>query len=857
MTSLRPNLPVLLAAGCLLAGSAAGAAVEAGGRADGFRRIDHPFMLWTREEAAAIRRRIEGEPWARTQYEAMLGEKGLGETFRNLFRYLVMNDESVVEAERKYLVSLIGNDPRKFLGDTGGGRHYDQYLNVLRFDALYDRLAEGERKGLEDTFRDFIRHHCDEETLRFTRTSWLPNMQWPRPLTAHLMVVALEDEGLIRKCFESRGGWKFYFDDYLADGRFYGEEFGKQYSMIGEMFLWCRGVERLGLDGLGFGYVGKGGATLRRYVESVVEIGYPRVEIPGGLPHYPQVTMGDARGSGFIGAPPYVFQKSIVMGRLPNGAGGNPAWMAANMNGRDHRNAKVDKMLHPHWFELAHARWPDARVDYFLAQMRKPGERVYTPSLYWGVDPIDPAKVTPPTAPSFLARERGFALLRAEESPAYWEGPAPAVAFQLATYYVHYAHDAFSLLGFHAFGRPIYLNRQISNGYGGGCPWTDSALGHCGVAVDRLQYALDDSDPTKDHPHWPNPVGEVPMRAGFDRLVKFVAARARPVGGSVSLDSRQPLAVQTLSLELRRDEPEVWPGVDMTRALFLTREYLFDIFRLSSDRPRLWQWQVHALGQARTDGGGWVPGKDLLEEIYDLSNRQMAKRLEDPIERSRYRIREVRKLDAGDAPWSLDVVQACALPEVEKSVLGKVWYDRKVGVRVAMLGEAGTAVYAGKTPVSRGAPGLEKNKGEGSELPDEVGGTTVLVERRKPATVFVALHEPFEGGEAKLSGLRRIGETAEGIGVAVHGRPGTGIDDRILFRYEEAGGASITLSGGGESFTFSDRAYIRIGRDRVEVSGGLRAMKVRVEGKPALFVNGCEQAASVEGDFLLFRAAEN
>ena len=54
------------------------------------------------------------------------------------------------------------------------------------------------------------------------------------------------DEKLIRECFHSAGGWKYYFDDYLADGQFYGEEFGKQYSMIGEMFLWCRGAGATG-----------------------------------------------------------------------------------------------------------------------------------------------------------------------------------------------------------------------------------------------------------------------------------------------------------------------------------------------------------------------------------------------------------------------------------------------------------------------------------------------------------------------------------------------------------------------------------------------------------------------------------
>ena len=105
-----------------------------------FAAAEHPFLLWTKDEAAAIRRRIETEPWAKAQYEAMLKEKGNGQTFRNLFRYQVMGDQSVVDAEKKYLVSLIGNNPRQFMGDTGGGRHYDQYLSVLRYDVLYDRL---------------------------------------------------------------------------------------------------------------------------------------------------------------------------------------------------------------------------------------------------------------------------------------------------------------------------------------------------------------------------------------------------------------------------------------------------------------------------------------------------------------------------------------------------------------------------------------------------------------------------------------------------------------------------------------------------------------------------------------------
>jgi hypothetical protein len=815
------------------------------------RPVEHPFLLWTRDEAAAIRRRVETEPWARAHFEAMLKDKEECATFRNLFRYLVMGDESVVEPEKKYLVSLIGNDPRKFKGDTGGGRHYDQYLSVLRYDALHDRLSEAERRGLEDTFRDFIKHHCEEETLTFTRTSWLPNMQWPRPLTAHLMAVALRDEKLIRQCFNSKGGWKYYFDDYLADGQFYAEEFGKQYSMIGEMFLWCRGVERLGLDDLGYGYAGKGGATMRRYVESVVNIGWPRVEIPGGLPHYPQVTMGDARGSSLAGAPPYVFQKSIVDGFLPGGTGGNRRWIAANMNGRDHKNAKVDKMLAPHWFELAHAKWPEGKFDYFLAQMRGPGEATYTPSLFWGVAPVDAMKVSPPAAPSYVARERGFALLRAEDSPDYWASPAPAVALQLATYYVHYAHDAFSLLGFHAFNRPIYVNRQISNGYGGGCPWTDSGRGHCGVMVDNLHYELNDADAKRDHPHWPNPIGEVPTRSSFDALVKFVSARAKPVGGSVALDNRQPLAGQTLSLDLRREEKEVWPGVDLERTLFLTRDYLFDVTRLASDRPRQFDWHVHALGQmVATDQ--WQPAELGLDQLYARTNRAIARLLADPVEAERYALKDVRALTPGVAAWTATIRQDCALPDISASVMGRAWYDRQIGVRVHMLGEANTAVFAGRSPESRRAPGKEASKGDKANTPNEVGGTTLLVRRVALATVFAAVHEPFEKNSPRLDSVKQLARTKDAVAVAVRGQAGSGIDDRLLYAFWGHENTPVTLDAGSESFTFTDRVFLRVNADKVEASGDLRAMRLPVAGRPTLRLNGVPHEARVVDGVLTF-----
>jgi hypothetical protein len=514
-------------------------------------------------------------------------------------------------------------------------------------------------------------------------------MQWPRVMSAHLMAVALGDEKLIRQLINSNGGWKYYFDEYIADGQFYNEEFGKHYSMIGEMLLFCRGLERLGLNDLGYGYTGKHGATMRRYVESIINVGYPRVEIPGFPSHYPKITMGDARGANIEGAPPYVFQHSIVPGFK------NPPalWFGANMNGRDHQNTKIDKIFTPQWFEIAHTKWPEAGFDYFLQQM---GE----PTLYWGVAPTK--NVKPPAAPSYVAPERGFAFLRAEESPGYWESPAPAVALQFATYYVHYTHDCFSLLGYYAFNRPIYLNRSIAPGYAGGDPWTDSLRGHSGVVVDNLQ---------------PNPTGNVTIRSDFKSAFKYVSVRG---------DS-------------------IYNGVTMERSLLLTRDYLLDVFEIRADKPHTYHWQVHALGNAAPPG--WQPTDELHGKLYPKS-------VED-----RYELHDVHKLDTAGKPWSVTVTQIRATPT---GVLPEAWYDRKVGVRVRLLGAPGTTAYAGKTAEGPGA------------LTNEVGGTTVIAARTTTNTTFIALHEPFEHGLLPAREFRLVSQTEDTLEVAVG-------DDCIMF----------------------------------------------------------------------------
>lgn len=62
----------------------------------------------------------------------------------------------------------------------------------------------------------------------------------------------------------------------------------------------------------------------------------------------------------------------------------------------------------------------------------------------------------------------------------------------------------------------------------------------------------------------------------------------------------------------------------------------------------------------------------------------------------------------------------------------------------------------------------------------------------------------------------------------------------------------MTLVGNGESFRFKGFAYVRLAPDKVDASGELLAMKVKVSGKPKLVVNGKVRSAEISEGVLTF-----
>jgi hypothetical protein len=509
--------------------------------------------------------------------------------------------------------------------------------------------------------------------------------------------------------------------------------------------------------------------------------------------------MGDLRQSGSSAAadmPTPAFQHALVEGYLPDGTGGNTRWRAHGAWGGERRGNSpqwdgysgfTPKMQIPLWFEAGHARWPDAGFDFFLAAMRAPDQEAYLPSPLFGLEPIDPASAQPPAAASAVWADRGIVMLRAQEGPAYWRSPAPAVAMRLAANYAHHVNDSFALLGLFAFNRPIYLNRQSWPGYAEG--WSRSTQSHGGVKVGRQE---------------PQFTSAVATRHAFTPGAKFVAARSG----------------------------EVYPGVDLERALVLAREYLLDVTRLASAEPRDAYWFCHALGLARgTKGGAWTP-RDMPAGLEPLAHG--------------------RAMDPGAGGWAVRVDQVCALDDPARAALPTAWYGRKIGAVVRMLGEAGTTVYVARTPDPLERYRDADGKTQARPVPSEVGGETILAVRRAPRTAFVALHEPFEHGTPRVETFRPIGERGDAVGAAVVGRPGTGIDDRVLVRLGDRHDEPVTLESDGERFTFAGWAWVRVGEDEVAAWGDVRAIAVRVPGKPGLVLNGKPAAARVTAGWLVY-----
>lgn len=762
-------------------------------------QVPHPFLLWTRDDLAAIRKRIETQAWAAEVHAGMKESKERDRDLRALFQYAVMGDESAGESQKK-----------KVLGWIRSQHPFGSAIEcrLLAYDLLHDQFTAEEHALIEKQLRKYIEYaskpggtydkaffnnernyaRYDAKDGKYTRTNWLPNIIFPWKLSANLAAAVLRDEKLIRDTWGKKGSIRWYFDEYLGDLGFYMEELGKMGATPGALLMYCTAVRNLGLDELGFGYRGRGGATMRGHIESVIHFTFAGVDTGTDRWRFDRMSAGDVR-------PWLPFQNATINGWFAKGSGGDGRWAAPGAWGgtRRGRHAQWDgysnftpKMQTPLWFEWGHRLWPDAGFDWFLARMRSPDEMVYTPTLYFGVEPIDEAKTKPPDIRSAVYPDRGFVMLRAKEGPEHWLSPAPSAALRLTVPYAHSVRDPLVLCGYYAFNRPIYQNPKSDPGYA--FKFSRSIRSHCGVMIDG-HIKKDDWGRTGCLE--PSFTDDCTTRQDFSDTVKFVAARTR----------------------------KRYRGVDETRALMLTSEYLFDLSAAHSTTNHSYTWLVHTFGKPEPDKPrGWKPSNALTNLVPELS--------------------DVRTLATDGRAWSLTVRQVPPDDQPTTSRFGEAWWSRKIGVRIHMLGQPGALAHIGATPKPYNHPRKKQPVAD-------VDGVTVVSSLQAPSAVFAAVHEPFVG-KPQIDDISLIATTDDAMAVRVEGKRKSLVDDRLLVRVGQNADEPVELADDDEMFRFTGHAFVRVGRDCVTVHGGLEAMRLRIRSRKArLVINGKEHPARV------------
>lgn len=259
------------------------------------------------------------------------------------------------------------------------------------------------------------------------------------------------------------------------------------------------------------------------------------------------------------------------------------------------------------------------------------------------------------------------------------------------------------------------------------------------------------------------------------------------------------------------------------RALLLTADYLADVFRAADTdgRERTFDWVVHGLGRLYPGNpAAYRPSSDLVPH-YGWIDR----------ERSR----------AFEGTWQADWVQSRAgIAERE----GKE-PQNEAGVRVTVLGAAGTRIYVGDGPLVDSPPNHRLDGHAEPSLP------LAVVRRKASGTTYAAVHEPYSGRPPSVRGVSLLQESAEGIAMKVEA---DGFFDRLLVGFGSSSGMILLRSPDGEAFRFAGYGYVRVVGRNVVARGKFAGLRLRVadQGDLSLTVNGKAEPATMRDGFLLY-----
>ncbi len=211
------------------------------------------------------------------------------------------------------------------------------------------------------------------------------------------------------------------------------------------------------------------------------------------------------------------------------------------INQSGHRHHLHDELA------AAYANVADGRYAAFLSLLPD-----YRPDL---TDrPPLPARASLPAAPSKIWSDYGLAMLRSDETPRYWRNPDAIAVLQIMSRgYGHDHRDKFSIT-LHGAGQLLYPDYNAIQYENPSIGWTRHTIAHNTLTADGRD--------TRNAPL-------TAVHHDFSPDVKYLATAASGV----------------------------FLGVDQTRILMLTRQYLLDVFQARSLLPHRYDYLLHSFGR--------------------------------------------------------------------------------------------------------------------------------------------------------------------------------------------------------------------------------------------------------------------